>query len=87
MAIALTMSIALSDPAKILGGRFLTYTPGMREPPTEHDMTVTHELQCGDAILFRSEDFHNVSPVTSGIRYSLVMEMWACGENKLDRNK
>ena len=38
-------------------------------------------------VLFRSEDYHNVSPVTRGVRNVLVIELWAGPTNGVDRNQ
>ena len=39
----------------------------------------------GDAILFRSEKHHNVTRIKSGIRNSLVIELWLQPPNTFDR--
>ena len=75
---ALTMSLALTNPATLSGGEFLTW---------DGDTRVVHRLAQGDAILFRSEDIHNVAPVKSGVRQTLVIELWRSGRNKVDRNR
>jgi hypothetical protein len=75
---ALTMSVCLTPCAR--GGKFLTWDGDDKDTP------VVHECARGDAVLFRSEDYHNVSPVAEGIRQTLVIELWAGGSNKVDRN-
>jgi hypothetical protein len=64
---ALTMSVLLSDPDDVTGGDFVTYHDGV---------PVAHKMGRGDAILFHSEKLHNISTVTSGLRQSLVVELW-----------
>eukprot|EP00980_Cylindrotheca_fusiformis_P003622 scaffold814_cov100-Cylindrotheca_fusiformis.AAC.4 len=78
----LTISILLSDPKDdndendndnnnnnngVSGGDFVTYKDGI---------PVAHKMNRGDAILFNSEDLHNISTVTSGVRQSLVVELY-----------
>jgi PKHD-type hydroxylase len=65
----LSISVLLSDPKDYEGGEFLMYD-GEFEPlkPLKGQ---------GSVVVFDSRDFHKVEPVTSGIRYSLVM--WATG--------
>ena len=67
----LTISVLLSDPDDVEGGDFVTYNghSDEREP-------VAHKMGRGDAILFRSEKLHNISTVRSGVRKSLVVELW-----------
>lgn len=72
----ISMSVLLSDPTKHDGGRFVTW---------EGAAPVVHELGIGDAILFPSEKVHNVSPLTRGVRNSLVIELWAGDGNMLHR--
>ena len=79
---SITMSVLLSEPSQVAGGTFLTWAPG-----TEGAEAVEHALGRGDAILFRSEDFHNVSPVRAGVRQSLVVELWTGAANCHDRNR
>ena len=74
---ALSMSVMLSEASAFDGGTFLTW---------ERDTPVPHPVERGDGVLFRSEDYHNVSPVTRGMRQVLVVELWAGPPNKVDRN-
>ena len=76
---SLTMSVALTDPATLSGGEFLTYN-------CNHE-AVTHRLERGSAILFRSEDLHNVAVVKRGLRQTLVIELWTGKANRVDRNR
>lgn len=63
----LTISVLLSDPVDVSGGDFVTYRDGV---------PIAHEMKQGDAILFNSEDLHNISTVTGGVRQSLVVELY-----------
>jgi hypothetical protein len=65
----LTLSVQLSGAAEFGGGQFTTWAAA-GEP-------VTHSLEAGDAVLIHSEKLHNVATITSGIRSSLVCELWA----------
>lgn len=81
----LTLSVLLSDPAACGGGEFLTWAEDGTVP-------IRHVLGRGDAILFHSEKTHNVAPLTNGVRYALVIELWRLpegreGENVYDRNR
>ena len=71
------MSALLSDPSTLDGGQFLTFSAGA---------PVAHELECGDAVVFYSERIHNVSAVMSGVRHSLVIELWEGADNIADRH-
>jgi predicted 2-oxoglutarate/Fe(II)-dependent dioxygenase YbiX len=64
------------DEQLLEGGAFVTYTKGE---------LVEHEMQPGDAILFRSEKCHNVTTVRRGKRHSLVTELWVQPPNSFDR--
>ena len=66
----LTISILLSDPDEVTGGDFVTYASGEGRAPT------AHKMGRGDAILFQSDKLHNISTVQSGVRKSLVVELW-----------
>lgn len=65
----LSVSVLLSDPKDYEGGEFVMYN-GDKEP-------LKPLKEQGSVIVFDSRDFHKVEPVTSGVRYSLVM--WATG--------
>ena len=71
-----TLIVQLSDASAFEGGRFVTWHEGA---------AVKHELQAGDALLIHSDKMHNVSRVTSGMRHSLVVELWNGPDNDLDR--
>jgi len=74
---SLTLSVLLSE--GFAGGHFVTYTDGM---PVVHG-----GMRRGDGLLFRSERLHNVCTVTSGVRQSLVVELWTRPANRQDRFK
>lgn len=57
----ISVVVALSHPTEYVGGNLLF--------PTEH---LAFRLNRGSAILFRSEMFHGVTPVTEGDRYVLI---------------
>lgn len=83
---SLSMSVLLSEPSTVGGGEFVTWEAGRRRDAwDEGDEPVEHRLSRGDALLFRSEDLHNVTPVTSGVRQSLVIELWAKQPTDVDR--
>ena len=50
----------------------------------QSDVSTDSRLQ-GDAVLFHSESLHNVLTVTTGIRQSLVLELWTEHKNSADR--
>ena len=67
----LTVVVLLVDPQEFDGGVFRT---------NETDGThLEHSLAQGDAICFVSHKFHNITPLTRGVRKSLVMELWQGG--------
>ena len=73
----LTLTILLTDAGAFDGGTFVTWSEG--EP-------VCHgALARGDGVLIDSEALHNVTPVTRGVRQSLVCELWAGNTNCHDR--
>ena len=73
----ITLSVLLSPPGSAkCGGRFSTIDAN---GPTEY------ALDLGDAILFCSEQVHNVSRVREATRDSLVIELWKGAANSHDR--
>jgi hypothetical protein len=65
----LTIVVLLSNATDFDGGIFRTF---------ESD-NITHQeyqMEQGDALCFVSHKFHNIVPITRGIRRSLVMELW-----------
>lgn len=67
----LTLVCLLSDPSDFDGGAFRTW---------ESDGThMVHAMAEGDAICFLSHKFHNIVPLTRGVRKSLVIELWQGG--------
>ena len=73
----LSMSVMLSDPEAMTGGEFLTWDHA--------EARVPHHVAQGDGVLFRSEQCHNVAVVTSGMRRTLVIELWTGPTNVKDR--
>tara|TARA_B110001452_G_scaffold21212_1_gene17029 strand:+ start:1178 stop:1855 length:678 start_codon:yes stop_codon:yes gene_type:complete len=73
-----SMSVLLSDAAQLEGGRFVTWAAD--------GVPVQHEVAQGDAVVFSSERVHNVSTLKSGIRHSLVLELWRGPANEVDRD-
>lgn len=60
----LTVSVLLSDPDDCTGGDFVTHHEGL---------LVAHKMGKGDAVLFPSEDLHNISAMTGGVWQSLAI--------------
>ncbi len=65
----LSMSLLLSDPSEFEGGEF--------EVKTDSDVPISLEQKIGRAWFFPSWALHRVTPVTSGVRKSLVL--WVGG--------
>jgi PKHD-type hydroxylase len=65
----LSMSLLLSDPLEFEGGEF--------EVKTDSDVPITLEQKRGRAWFFPSWALHRVTPVTKGVRRSLVL--WVGG--------
>ena len=85
----LTMSVLLSDPRDFQGGTFATCANGELEEDCETDpahLRVLHHVGRGDAVLFHSEKMHNVTPITQGVRHTLVIELWQQATNCQDRH-
>lgn len=84
---ALTLSVLLSD--EFEGGQFITWKERFHgsSPDATSREPVYHQMKRGDGILFHSEKTHNVAPVTSGVRHSLVIEIWCKPENSFDRSR
>ena len=79
---SLTMSVMLSAAEAFDGGTFLTWGAGDAK-----DTPIRHEVARGDGLLFRSEEHHNVAPVTRGVREVIVIELWPGAPNHVDRNR
>ena len=83
MGSTLTLSCLLSEPGSVEGGVFCTWDEESRAF-AQHD-----DLKQGDAVVFHSELVHNVTAVTggtSGVRHSLVIEVWEGQDNTCDRH-
>jgi PKHD-type hydroxylase len=74
----LSLTCSLTDHDTYEGG-FLQFYNG--EQPFEHELNdVSRDLKLqGSVIVFDSRDWHRVTPVTKGMRYSLVC--WTVGPN------
>jgi hypothetical protein len=70
-----TIVVLLSDDFE--GGVFRTY-----ESDGSH---LEHPMQEGDSICFVSHKYHNITPITRGIRKSLVIELWQGGCGHMGR--
>ena len=78
----LSLTIALSDPDTFKGGKLEFYNGGRSFPDmgevkgeqVEKDINLQ-----GTVIVFDSRDWHRVSPMISGVRYSIVC--WTVGPN------
>ena len=78
----LSLSLTLSSPDKFEGGELQFYNGGR---PMEDMGEITEEQVINDiksqgtVIVFDSRDFHRVTPVTKGVRHSIVC--WTVGPN------
>jgi PKHD-type hydroxylase len=71
----LSMTFSLSDPNTYEGGHLEFY---MGEKPMEEQVVKDIRDQ-GSVIVFDSRDYHRVTAVTKGVRYSIVC--WSVGPN------
>ena len=65
----LSMTVQLSDPETYEGGEFYFYDGNKKTEPLLQEQ--------GSIIIFDSREWHRISPVTEGVRYSLVS--WTLG--------
>ena len=72
----LSMTVNLSDPKDYKGGN-LRFDFGPHAEKSRYH-TCTEIRPRGSIIVFPSDRFHQVTPITSGLRYSLVM--WSLGQ-------
>lgn len=49
------------------------------------DQQLEHVMRRGDALCFVSHKYHNITPVTKGVRRSLVIELWEGGTGHAGR--
>ena len=68
----LSVTVQLSDPDSYEGGEFQFFDGCKRE-------CVPKIQKQGSVIVFDSSNWHRITPVTKGVRYSVVM--WAAGAN------
>mmetsp|Transcript_5077 Transcript_5077/g.13084 ORF Transcript_5077/g.13084 Transcript_5077/m.13084 type:complete len:137 (-) Transcript_5077:16-426(-) len=66
-----TMVCQVSDRKDFTGGMFRTFDAG--------DVQKEYPLERGDVVCFVSHKYHNITPVESGQRLSLVVELWQGG--------
>ena len=78
----LSLTLALSDPDTFEGGELQFYNGG-RPMEASDEITVeqvTNDIKSqGTVIVFDSHDWHRVTPVTKGVRHSIVC--WTVGPN------
>ena len=78
----LSLSLILSDPDTFEGGELQFYN-GDRPMEDMGDITVeqvTNDIKAqGTVVVFDSRDYHRVTPVTKGVRHSIVC--WTVGPN------
>jgi PKHD-type hydroxylase len=72
----LSMTVNLSDPKDYKGGN-LRFDYGPHAEKSRYH-TCTEIRPRGSIIVFPSDRYHQVTPITSGLRYSLVM--WSLGQ-------
>lgn len=73
----LSMSVCLSDPSKYEGGDFKILTNNQSNPTEIIEIEAKELKPMGSIIVFPSDEYHCVTPVTKGTRYSLVV--WFLG--------
>ena len=76
----LSLSLILTDPDTFEGGEFQFFNGGkpVKENGDETGEQLRNDIKAqGSIIVFDSRDFHRVTPVTKGIRHSIVC--WATG--------
>jgi hypothetical protein len=73
----LTIVALLSDETTFEGGTFRTLE--------SDDSQLEHPMAQGDVICFVSHKYHNVVPITNGVRCSFVMELWQGGLGHIGR--
>ena len=77
----LSLSFILSDPDTFEGGELQFWNgnrPMLNHLSEEEQELTRKDLQAqGTMVIFDSRDWHRVTPVTSGVRYSVVC--WAVG--------
>ena len=74
----LSLTMSLTDHTTYDGGYLEFYNGGKPYKHEEHDVAKDVKEQ-GSVIVFDSRDWHRVTPVTKGVRYSIVC--WTVGPN------
>ena len=72
----LSVTVCLSDPNVFKGGD-LQFDYRDQHPKRPKQIHTVNDMKKGSIIVFASWVWHRVTPVTKGIRYSLVI--WTCG--------
>jgi PKHD-type hydroxylase len=78
----LSLTLVLSDPDSFSGGELQFYNGGrpMEDIGEITAEQVTNDIKSqGTVVVFDSSDFHRVTPVTKGVRHSIVC--WTVGPN------
>ena len=78
----LSLSFILTDPDEFEGGelQFFNGNRPLGDKNEDDEKVIKNDLKAkGTVVVFDSRDFHRVTPVTSGVRYSIVC--WAVGPN------
>eukprot|EP00929_Paragymnodinium_shiwhaense_P061376 TRINITY_DN30650_c0_g1_i1.p1 TRINITY_DN30650_c0_g1~~TRINITY_DN30650_c0_g1_i1.p1 ORF type:complete len:832 (+),score=160.88 TRINITY_DN30650_c0_g1_i1:87-2582(+) len=86
---------SLPDPTHIDGGSLLTIDVMLSHPGEDFDggqfctlesdgRYAQHDFQSGDAVVFVSQKYHCVRPVTRGLRKVMIMELWEGEERHCD---
>ena len=76
----LSATLVLSDPDTFEGGELQFYNGGRPMYTSKKDLELTeNDMKAqGSLIIFDSRDWHRVTPVTKGVRYSVVC--WSSGQ-------
>ena len=76
----LSLTFVLSDPDTFEGGELQFYNGGRPMYTSKKDLELTeNDMKAqGSLIIFDSRDWHRVTPVTKGVRYSVVC--WSSGQ-------
>lgn len=74
----LSMSICLSDSSDYQGGDFKILVQEEKDPIKVNEFTIEELKPQGSIIVFPSDQYHCVNPITKGTRYSLVV--WCLGK-------
>ena len=70
----ISITVALNNKSDYNGGDFLIQPDGVSN--RYESVANNIELNLGDAVIFNSQMFHGVTPVTQGIRYSAIIWLY-----------